>query len=88
MAYFALGQKAKSDAAVAELERRYAQTNPSDIAEVHAYRGDIDEAFVWLDRAFRQRDRPIIYLKTDRLLTKLRSDRRYEAFLRKMNLQD
>jgi TolB-like protein/cytochrome c-type biogenesis protein CcmH/NrfG len=88
MAYFALGQKAKSDAAVAELEGRYAQTNPTEIAEVHAFRGDIDEAFVWLDRAVRQRDNPVTFVKTDRLLAKLRGDPRYTTFLRKMNLQD
>ena len=88
MAYFALGQKANSDAALAELERRFADTDPSDIADVHAYRGEIDEAFVWLDRAFQKRDRPVTFVKSNSLLAKLRGDPRYVAFLRKMNLQD
>ena len=88
MAYFALGQKSKSDAALAELEGRFSDTDPSDIADVHAYRGEIDEAFVWLDRAFQKRDRPVIFVKSNSLLAKMRGDPRYAAFLRKMNLRD
>ena len=56
------------------------------IAEIYAWRGEKDQAFMWLDRAYGQRDGGLIGLKTDWLLASLRSDPRYGALLRKMNL--
>jgi tetratricopeptide (TPR) repeat protein len=88
LAYFALGRKDASDTALADLKRRSADADAWDIARIHAYRGEIDEAFDWLNRAYRQRDGAIYEIKTDWLLTKLRGDPRYKAFLRKMNLPD
>jgi len=88
LAYFALGRKADSDAALAVLETRFAGTDAYAIAQVHAYRGEIDEAFKWLDRAYRQHVHDLDLIKTDRLLTKLRSDPRYDALLRRMNLPE
>jgi hypothetical protein len=86
LAYFALGRKADSDAALAVLETRVAGTDAYAIAQVHAYRGEIDEAFKWLDRAYQQHVHDVARIKTDRLLTKLRSDPRYDALLRRMHL--
>jgi TolB-like protein/Tfp pilus assembly protein PilF len=88
LAYFALGRKDDSDTALANLKRQFADDGAWDIARVHAYRGEIDEAFEWLNRAYRQRDGAIYEIKTDWLLTKLRGDPRYKAFLRKMNLPE
>jgi hypothetical protein len=58
------------------------------LAEVHAYRGEIDEAFAWLDRAYRQKDVSLYRIKGDPLLKNLEPDPRYRVFLRQMNLQD
>lgn len=51
-----------------------------------AYRGQIDEAFQWLDRAHEQRDVNPLYIRYNPLLKNLRGDPRYLAFLRKMKL--
>jgi TolB-like protein len=88
LAYFALGRKADSDAALAVLETRFAGTDAYAIAQVQAYRGEINEAFKWLDRAYRQRAPSLNFAKTDWSLTKLRGDPRYKGFLRKMNLPE
>ncbi len=56
------------------------------IAEVFAWRGERQLAFEWLQRAFRQRDPGLRWLKGDPLLAKLRADERYGALLRKMKL--
>jgi hypothetical protein len=56
------------------------------VAEVHAYRGEIDQAFAWLDRAYRQKDVTLYRIKGDPLLGNLQTDARYETFLRRMKL--
>ena len=55
MAYFALGRKAESDEALAQMLKRQAN-HPYFIAQVYAFRGETDEALKWLDRAYAQRD--------------------------------
>ncbi len=85
--YHALGRRAESDAALRELTRKFAGDWAYQIAEVHAFRGEIDEAFGWLDRAYAQRDGGLSEIKGDPLLKNLESDPRHKAFLRKMKLQ-
>jgi serine/threonine protein kinase len=51
--YWALGRKAESDAALAELETKYAAVAAYQAAEMHAYREEIDLAFRWLDHFHR-----------------------------------
>jgi hypothetical protein len=56
------------------------------IAEIHAWRGEKDQAFAWLDRAYAQRDGGMTRFRTDPLLDSLRADPRYRALLAKMRL--
>jgi Flp pilus assembly protein TadD len=88
LANFALGRKAEADAALAEMERLDATTNASGIAQTLAYRGEIDQAFAWLDRAYQQRDSYLDQIKFDPLLKSLHGDPRWKAFLRKMKLPE
>ena len=84
------GQKKipEADAALAQLTKDFAETAAYQIAEVHAYRGDKDKAFEWLERARRQRDPGLASLRKDPLLTNLHDDPRWNAFLHKMGLAD
>jgi TolB-like protein/Tfp pilus assembly protein PilF len=84
----ALGRKAESDSALAELCNRYGGDSAAQIAEAYAYRGEVDEAFKWLNRGYRQRDPGLRFLKVDPLFAALRVDPRYKAFLRKMKLPE
>jgi len=86
LAYHALGQKQKSDQALAELIAKYQKYSAFQIAEVYASRGEADAALTWLERAYVQRDGGLTFAKGDPLLASLRSDPRYSAFLRKMRL--
>jgi len=86
VAYWALGRKGESDAALKELETKYALDAAYGIAEIHAYRGEIDSAFQWLDRAYRQHDGGMITVRVDPLLQNLHKDQRYKAVLVKMKL--
>jgi TolB-like protein/DNA-binding winged helix-turn-helix (wHTH) protein/Flp pilus assembly protein TadD len=86
LAYFKLGRKSESDAALAQLLNNYAPYMPSGIASVYAFRGESDEAFKWLDRAYVQRDSFLYQIKFSPLLDGLHDDPRYQAFLKRMKL--
>jgi len=86
--YHALGRKVDSDAQLALLVRQYQNDQALQIADVFAFRGEADEAFRWIDRAYRQRDDGLYLIKVDPLLKNIEADPRYKAFLRKMNLPE
>jgi TolB-like protein/class 3 adenylate cyclase/Tfp pilus assembly protein PilF len=84
MAYHALGRKAESDAALAELIRKYEKAWAYNIAEVLAYRGEVNRAFEWLDKAIAYHDPGVSEVNTDPLLANLHKDPRWLPFLRKL----
>ena len=86
MVFHDLQRKAESDAVLRELIEKHAGQVPFLIAEIHADRGDADQAMHWLEQAYRNRDADLTRLLTSRLPRTLAHDPRYQAFLRKMNL--
>jgi TolB-like protein/tetratricopeptide (TPR) repeat protein len=84
----ALKRHGESDAALARLVSERASIAPMSIAEVYAFRGQIDEAFEWLERAIAQKEITTGYIKGDPLLSPLVADPRYARCLRKMNLTE
>jgi TolB-like protein/Tfp pilus assembly protein PilF/predicted Ser/Thr protein kinase len=86
LAYWGLGQRSESDAALHSLTVGFAVSDAYGIATAHAYRGEIDEAFRWLDRAYRQHDAGMVAIKADPLLRNLHRDRRFQALLTRMKL--
>jgi len=82
-----LGRVAESRAALQELEQKEGHGWAFQIAQVHAFAGEADEAFLWLDRALVQRDMgAALEVKGDPLLRQIRGDPRYAALLARMNL--
>ena len=88
MANHTLGHSTESQRALDEFIQRGANSLAYQIGEVYAWRGEPDKAFEWLDRALRQRDGGLTYIKHDRLLASLRSDPRYHALLRELKLPE
>jgi TolB-like protein len=86
MADYTLGRSTQSQRALDDLIKNGAMSLAYQIAEVCAWRGERDKAFEWLDRAYRQHDGGLSYLKHDRALASLRDDPRYRALLRALNL--
>jgi tetratricopeptide (TPR) repeat protein len=86
--YSATGQRAESDAALKALAEKFAPNDAYRIAQVHAYRGEIDAAFEWLDRAYRQHDAGMSTVKADPLLRNLRNKRAFQSLLIKLKLAD
>jgi TolB-like protein len=88
MVHFAAGRKAESDARLDEAIRHNGTTWASAIARVYAFRGETDRALEWLERAYRNRDEDLYFIKGDPVFRTIEGDPRYKAFLRKMNLLD
>jgi len=88
LANFKLGNKRESDAALAQLIQNYAGYSPSGVATVYAFRGESDEAFKWLDRAYMEKDALLYAMKFRTEFNGLHDDPRYKAFLKKMNLPE
>jgi serine/threonine protein kinase len=86
MVYSAMGRRTESDAALNSLIEKFAPSDAYGIAEVHAYRADADDAFHWLDRAYRQHHAGMLGLKADPLLRNLHGDPRFQALLTRMRL--
>jgi TolB-like protein len=86
--YHAMGRRAESDTALGRLTQERAGDAAFEIAQAHAYRGEIDQAFSWLNRAYDQKDVELFLIKGDPLLKNLDGDPRYKAFLHKMNLAE
>ena len=89
MAGHVLGRAEESQRALNELIAKYGEVMPYLVAKAHAWRGELDSAFEWLERAYRCRDVGLcFFVRGDIELSGLRSDPRYEALLRKMNLAE
>jgi TolB-like protein/Flp pilus assembly protein TadD len=86
VAYHALGREADSNAALERLLADGAEGNAYMIAQAYAYRGQLDEAMHWLDRAYADKDPFLFYAKVELSVTPLGSSPRFKEFLRKMNL--
>jgi TolB-like protein/DNA-binding winged helix-turn-helix (wHTH) protein/Flp pilus assembly protein TadD len=64
------------------------ESSPYQIAGVYAWRGEKEQAFDWLERAYAERDMGITWLKIDTNFRSLRGDARYRALLHKMKLPE
>ena len=82
--FWATGRRAESDAALKALTDKFASIDPYGIAAVHAYRGESDDAFRWLDRAYQEHNNGMLAVKTDPPFTNLRGDPRFHALLSRM----
>ena len=86
LAEHARGQASKSNDALQKLIVKYAKDAAFQIAQAHAYRGESDPAFEWLDRAYRQRDAGMASMKIDVLLKNLHGDPRWLPLLNRVGL--
>jgi TolB-like protein len=87
-AYWVLGRRGEADAMLAEIQAKYSESRAISLAESYASRGEKDEAFKWLMRAYENREPWVIEIKSDPLLRNLRGDPRFTALLHKMKLPE
>ncbi len=84
--HHALANPAQSDAALRALIDGFGWTAAYQVAEVYAYRNEVEKAFEWLERAYAQRDPGVAFSATDEFLRPLNGDPRWQPFLRRINL--
>ena len=86
LALDATGRTAEADAWLADMIKNHADDGPSAIGYFYASRGNLDEAFRWFDRAYRERDSGILDIKIDPFIRNVRGDPRFDALLKKLGL--
>jgi TolB-like protein len=84
----ALGRDVEADAVLETLRRDHADDSAYEIATVYASRGQLDEAFAWFERAYRQHDNSLQELRVDPMLKNVQTDPRFRKLLLKMKLTD
>jgi TolB-like protein len=88
IAYTAMRRNTDADRALKLWRQSAASDFPYSTATIYAFRGESDEAFKWLDRAYAQKDARLPFIKGEPLLEILEGDPRYKAILKKMNLPE
>ena len=86
--YALAGRDDAAQGVLKELEAIAAKTNSAvgPLTIVNCVLGNVDQAFHWAERAIDQRDPQLIGLKSTPMFEILRSDPRYPALLKSMNL--
>jgi TolB-like protein/cytochrome c-type biogenesis protein CcmH/NrfG len=82
---YALGDAGASDAALNELIETWSAAGAYQIAQVYGIRGEIDDAFDWLETAYNNRDAGLPAMMRDPSLVDLHDDPRWEPFLDKLS---
>lgn len=80
------GNAEKADRHLACLLESHADGSEFQIAEVYAVRGENQDAFDWLERAFIARDPGLSHTRADPRLTNIRNDTLWPPFLDKIGL--
>jgi tetratricopeptide (TPR) repeat protein len=82
-----LGRRAEADKLLAEALAVESVENGAayQVAIVYAARGDTERAFHWLERAYRQRDAGMHWMKYDPILQPLKDDPRFKSLLAEMH---
>jgi len=84
LAEYALGNHTESDAAIAELGRKYERDAPYNLAYIHAYRKEADLAFAWLDKALAYNDTGMHDVGRQQLFKPIHGDPRWHALLERL----
>jgi tetratricopeptide (TPR) repeat protein len=86
--YGRAGRKSETQNIISELKQRsrHHYVFPSVFAQAYLGLGDKDRALTYLERAYGEQDPALFYLKVSPLLDPLRSEPRFQALLRRVNL--
>jgi serine/threonine protein kinase/tetratricopeptide (TPR) repeat protein len=84
----AAGKRAEAHNIIDELTRwsKSGNVSPSYIAGIYSTLGERDQAFEWLEKAYRVRDDQLTWIRIDPVFGSIRSDPRYTDLLRRMGL--
>ena len=69
-----------------EEEAKHEYVSSYEIASGHARMGDKDQVFVWLEKAFQERDSRIVALRVEPVFETFRSDPRFQDLIKRIGL--
>lgn len=83
-----VGESSEARALLGQLveKRKQDYVPATSIAWIHLGLGEVDSAFVWMDRAIAECDAFMIPIKSYKFLNLIRNDPRYDALVKKMRL--
>jgi TolB-like protein/Tfp pilus assembly protein PilF len=84
MAYYALGQNDRYETKLRELIDRWGEEWPLEVAHVHAYVGDADRVFRWLDLAIEANQEGYYWESVLPFYEPIHGDPRWAAFLERV----
>ncbi len=89
LTYAKMGNISEAKKRLAEMieQSKITPVRKSSIALLCFELGEIDQGFEWLEKAYEERDTVMIRLKVSPQFNKVRSDPRFKAMLKKMNLE-
>jgi TolB-like protein/DNA-binding winged helix-turn-helix (wHTH) protein len=87
-AYERLGRRKEADSALEAAMKEHGGSEAFWIASVFADRHQNTRSFEWLDRAYRQKEPVVEYIKVTRDFDSLKGDPRYKAFMERMHLPE
>ncbi|TVZ60344.1 TolB-like protein [Flavobacteriaceae bacterium MAR_2010_105] len=85
---YAIGGVKGSEQVLEEFIEKFSTTDPANMADLYAYRGNYDESFAWLNRAWDSKDPVLIEALSYPAFKPMHSDPRWEAFIEKIELPD
>ena len=88
--YAVSGNKSEAEKTIARLKQESTRTyvNLYELALIYIGLGQNDQAFDWLEKAYRERSDQLIYLKVDPRLDPIRSDSRLADLVRRVGIPD
>ncbi len=86
MVYSTLGRETEAQEVLQRLVAQEGEQNSFWIAETFAWRGEKDQAFEWLEKAYIQKDIELSYLLVNYVFESLQDDPRWVELLDKLNL--
>ena len=89
-AYAVSGRTAEAKRILANLQQLQQQgiVPAASLATLYGALGESNEAFVWLEKAYQERDPQLTYLKTGRRFEPLHGDPRFRQFVRRVGSPD
>ncbi len=88
IAFYALGRMDEADARLPAFIEQNQNDSAFQIAQIYGFRGDDDQVFEWLDRAYSQRDGGLPEMMFDPYLRKYWGDPRWDEILKKAGLYE
>ena len=86
--HHALGNKKRSDELFEEFKNKYSKSDPANLADLYAFRGNKEESFKWLNRALEINDPVLLEALAYPSFKIMYDDPRWREFINKLNLPD